>query len=110
MQGGEGATQASESPPGARIMAAAEERFADCGYRRTGIAEIARDAGIAPGTVYRYFENKEEVFRAVMRDGLARWLATARRVLRAPGNAVERLARLGQASLEFTRDDVLTHS
>jgi AcrR family transcriptional regulator len=98
------------SPVRARILTAARQRFADFGYRRTGIAEIARDAGIAPGTVYRYFENKEEVFRAVMRDGLARWLAMARRVLRAPGTAVERLARLGQASLEFTRDDVLTHS
>jgi AcrR family transcriptional regulator len=60
--------------------------------------------------VYRYFTNKEEVFRAVMRDGLTRWLATARRVVREPGTAVERLARLGQASLEFTRDDPLLHS
>src|SRR2546425_12757216 len=75
----QGAAQASASPPRARIMAAAEERFAAFGYRRTGIAEIARDAGVAPGTLYRYFENKEEVFRAVMREGLARWLETARR-------------------------------
>ena len=101
---------AADSPVRARILAAARQRFADFGYRRTGIAEIARDAGIAPGTVYRYFANKEEVFRAVMRDGLARWLATARRVLNAPGTAVERLARLGQASLEFSRDDALVHS
>jgi|ERR1051326_6478364 AcrR family transcriptional regulator len=100
----------ANSPVRARILAAARQRFADFGYRRTGIAEIARDAGIAPGTVYRYFANKEEVFRAVMRDGLARWLTTARRVLREPGTAVERLARLGQASLEFSRDDPLLHS
>jgi AcrR family transcriptional regulator len=99
-----------DAPVRTRILAAARRRFADFGYRRTGIAEIARDAGIAPGTVYRYFTNKEEVFRAVMRDGLTRWLATARRVVREPGTAVERLARLGQASLEFTRDDPLLHS
>ena len=87
------APDAAESPVRARILAAARQRFADFGYRRTGIAEIARDAGIAPGTVYRYFANKEKVFRAVMRHGLAQWLATARRVLTAPGTAVERLAR-----------------
>ncbi len=103
-------SETAESPIRARILSAARQRFADFGYRRTGIAEIARDAGIAAGTVYRYFENKEEVFRAVMREGLSRWLETARLVLRAPGTAIERLARLGQASIEFNRDDPLLNS
>src|SRR3989442_5439524 len=94
----QGAAQASDSPTRARIMAAAEERFAAFGYRRTGIAEIARDAGVAPGTLYRYFENKEEVFRAVMREGLARWLETARRGLAPPRTALQGPARLGEAS------------
>jgi TetR/AcrR family fatty acid metabolism transcriptional regulator len=101
---------ASDSRVRNRILAAAQERFADFGYRRTGIAEIARDAGVAPGTVYRYFENKEEVFRAVMRDGLHRWLDTARRVLAEPGTALERLARLGQVSVEFNQKNSLVHS
>ena len=101
---------AAESPVRARILAASRQRFADFGYRRTGIAEIARDAGIAPGTVYRYFANKEKVFRAVMRHGLAQWLATARRVLTAPGTAVERLARLAQASLDFSRAERVNRS
>src|SRR2546426_11641367 len=86
--------EVNDSPTRARILAAAEARFAAFGYRRTGIAEIARDAGVAPGTLYRYFENKEEVFRAVMREGLARWLETARRGLAEPGAARERPARL----------------
>ena len=101
---------APDSRARARILGAATERFAAFGYRRTGIAEIARDAGIAAGTVYRYFENKEEVFRAVMRDGLERWLDTARRVLAAPGTAVERLVRLGQASVDFNRKNALVNS
>src|SRR2546426_11677932 len=91
----QGAAKASDSPTRTRIMAAAEERFAAFGYRRTGIAEIARDAGVAPGTLYRYFENKEEVFRAVMREGLARWLETARRGLAAARAPRQRLAPLG---------------
>ena len=99
-----------DSPTRARILAAAEQRFAAFGYRRTGIAEIARDAGVAPGTLYRYFENKEEIFRAVMREGLANWLATARRVLAAPGTALERLGRLGQASVDYNRENALINS
>src|SRR2546426_12205995 len=87
------AAEASDSPTRTRILAAAEERFAAFGYRRTGIGEIARDAGVAPGTLYRYFENKEEIFRAVMREGLTRWLETARRGPAEPGTAPERPAR-----------------
>src|SRR5437667_8713296 len=104
------AAEASDSPTRTRILAAAEERFAAFGYRRTGIGEIARDAGVAPGTLYRYFENKEEIFRAVMREGLTRWLETARRVLAEPGTALERLARLGEASVDHNRENALLNS
>src|SRR3989441_11950147 len=91
-------------------MAAAEGRSAAFAYRRTGIAEIARDAGVAPGTLYRYFENKEEVFRAVMREGLARWLETARRVLAEPGSALERPAPPRGASGRPHRENAPIHS
>jgi len=101
---------ADDSLTRSRILSAAEGRFASFGYRRTAIAEIARDAGVAPGTLYRYFENKEEIFRAVMREGLASWLETARRVLAQPGTAVERLGRLAQASIEFNRENSLVNS
>src|SRR3989442_9876097 len=98
---------ADDSLTRSRILSAAEGRFASYGYRRTAIAEIAREAGVAPGTLYRYFENKEEIFRAVMREGLASWLETARRVLAEPGTAIERLARLGEASVDYNRENAL---
>jgi AcrR family transcriptional regulator len=99
-----------EAPTEARILAAAAQRFASFGYRRTGIAEIARDAGVAAGTLYRYFDNKEEIFRAVMRDVTAGWLREARAALAPPGTAIERLARLGAASVAFSRDNALINS
>jgi AcrR family transcriptional regulator len=94
----------------ARILAAAEDRFAAHGYRRTGIGEIAHDAGVAAGTLYRYFENKEEIFRAVIRMLTDAWLARAREALAGPGTAIERLARLGAASVEFNRTNALINS
>jgi len=106
----QGTASIDESPTRKRILAAAEQRFAAFGYRRTGIAEIARDAGVAPGTLYRYFENKEEIFRAVMREGLACWLDTARQVLAQPGTAIERLGRLAQVSVDFNRENSLVNS
>src|SRR5256884_7926631 len=104
------AAEANDSPTRARILAAAEERFAASGSGRTGIGETAADAAVAPGTLSRYFEKKEEIFRAVMREGLVRWLETARRVLAEPGTALDRLARLGQASVDYNRENALINS
>jgi len=50
-----------------RIIVAAEKLFADKGYRQTSIAEIARLADVAEGTVYEYFENKEDLLFSIPR-------------------------------------------
>lgn len=47
------------------LISAARQRFARYGYRRTSIAELARDAGIAKGSVYLFFASKADVFLAV---------------------------------------------
>jgi AcrR family transcriptional regulator len=44
------------------ILGAARDLFASKGYEETTIAEIARKAGLAVGTVYLYFENKHEIW------------------------------------------------
>lgn len=50
------------------ILDAARELFARKGYEETTIAEIARTAGVAVGTVYLYFRNKHEVLTGVALD------------------------------------------
>jgi AcrR family transcriptional regulator len=49
------------------ILAAAFEVFAAHGYEATRMDEVARQAGIAKGTIYLYFRDKEQLFRAVVR-------------------------------------------
>jgi len=90
-----------------RILAAASRRFQTFGYRRTGIGEIARDVGLAAGTLYRYFPGKEEIFLEVFRRLNEAWLAAGRAALAEPGTAPERLRRLGQASVQFNLDNSL---
>jgi AcrR family transcriptional regulator len=48
----------------AAILAAALERFASDGYERATIRAIARDAGIDPSMVMRYYGNKAGLFTA----------------------------------------------
>jgi AcrR family transcriptional regulator len=98
---------AVDSVPRERIVTAARRRFESYGYRRTSIAEIARDAGIAVGTVYRYFVGKEAVFLAVVEDLNEKWLAESRRALDGPGTAADRLQRLGAASIRFAAESAL---
>ncbi len=50
------------------ILAAARTLFSQKGYEETTIADIAKVAGIAVGTVYLYFHNKHEVYTAVSLD------------------------------------------
>lgn len=53
------------------IVAAALEVFAEHGYERAKLEEVARRAGVAKGTVFFYFPNKQELFRAVAQTVLA---------------------------------------
>jgi AcrR family transcriptional regulator len=53
----------------ASVISAATELFADPGYDRTAIADIARKADVAVGSVYRLFEDKRAVLAAV-HDGV----------------------------------------
>src|SRR3954465_1664801 len=48
------------------ILAAARERFAADGYDRATIRAIAKDAGIDPSMVMRYYGNKEGLFAAAV--------------------------------------------
>ncbi len=49
------------------ILTAAFEVFAAHGYEAARVDDVARQAGIAKGTIYLYFRDKEQLFRAVVR-------------------------------------------
>jgi len=51
-----------------QILAAAFEEFAAHGYAATRLDDVAKRAGIAKGTIYLYFQDKERLFRAVVRS------------------------------------------
>ncbi len=53
------------------ICAAALEVFAEKGFAAAKLDEIARRAGVSKGTLYLYFEDKEDLFRAVVRSAIA---------------------------------------
>jgi AcrR family transcriptional regulator len=69
-----GATKgkAPRTPRGERtlrkILDAAREEFGERGYSDSSIVGITQRAGVALGTFYTYFDSKEELFQALVRD------------------------------------------
>ncbi len=53
------------------ICDAALEVFAEKGFAAAKLDEIARRAGVSKGTLYLYFHDKEDLFRAVVRSAVA---------------------------------------
>jgi AcrR family transcriptional regulator len=58
------------------ILSAALELFAEKGFHGTAVPEIAQKAGVAAGTIYRYFESKEAMVNAVYQRHKGMLLAT----------------------------------
>jgi AcrR family transcriptional regulator len=52
------------------IIAAALELFVERGYASTRLEDVAARAGVSKGTLYLYFENKEDLFKAVVRGNV----------------------------------------
>src|SRR5918998_18820 len=51
-----------------KLLEAAAQEFGERGYHEAAITGITARAGVALGTFYTYFESKEELFRALVRD------------------------------------------
>lgn len=52
------------------LLAAALDLFVERGFASTRLEDVARQAGVSKGTLYLYFTNKEELFKAVVRDSI----------------------------------------
>jgi AcrR family transcriptional regulator len=52
------------------LLAAAIDLFVERGFASTRLEDVARRAGVSKGTLYLYFENKEELFKAVVRNNI----------------------------------------
>ena len=57
-----------DARPG-ELAAAALDLFVERGFAATRLDDVARRAGVSKGTLYLYFDSKEDLFKAVIREG-----------------------------------------
>jgi len=83
-----------------QIFISAIKCFTNKGYAQTNVDEIAETAGIAKGTIYLYFKDKQDLFLALYREWMERTIKNMDKVLASNLSAGEKIKRLGQLIVE----------
>ena len=76
-----------------RILDSAERLFRHYGYSKTTVADVARDLGMSPANIYRFFASKTEIHQAVCGRMLEASYQQALEISRLPISSADRLRR-----------------
>ena len=82
------------------ILRAATRVFARNGYFNSKVADIARAADVADGTVYLYFKSKEEILHSIFDQNMTEAIASGRKLIKALSDPREKLRRIAKLHLE----------
>jgi TetR/AcrR family fatty acid metabolism transcriptional regulator len=82
------------------ILRAAIKVFAGSGFFNSKVADVAREAGVADGTVYLYFKNKDDILASIFNNYMDNALAAGRARLAEIDDPIEKLRRIVYAHLE----------
>lgn len=86
---------------GQQILDCAAQLFAKGHYHEVRMEDIAAQAGVAKGTLYRYFADKEDLYVALLVNGMERLLDESRSKVAGPGAAEERLQTFFNGVVRF---------
>lgn len=92
-----------------KILDSGERLFRHFGYAKTNVADIARDLGMSPANIYRFFSSKTEIHQAIclrMLDGIYH---QAVEITQLPISAADRLRQYVRAQYQFTLAAMLDH-
>ena len=82
------------------ILRSAIKVFASSGFFNSKVADVAREAGVADGTVYLYFKNKDDILVSIFNYYMEEALAAGRASLAQTDDPIEKLRRIVHAHLE----------
>jgi len=82
------------------ILRAAIKVFAGSGFFNSKVADVAREAGVADGTVYLYFKNKDDILASIFNQYMDEALSAGRTRLAEIHDPIEKLRQIVHAHLE----------
>ncbi|MFN8036420.1 MAG: TetR/AcrR family transcriptional regulator [Acidimicrobiia bacterium] len=102
-------TQTTNPPTTApeRMLEAAQLCFSRFGFQKTSMEDIAREAGVSRGSIYRHFPDKEALYRAVAADQARHYLGELRRRTARLPSLTDQLVEAAQLTVTFLQDNPL---
>jgi TetR/AcrR family transcriptional regulator len=88
------------------MLAAALDLFSEKGYRNVSMQEIAEQAEFAIGTLYNFFRNKEELYKALIREQADRFEQAVGKAIDEPEREVDKLRGYVEAKGKVFRGNV----
>ena len=77
-----------------QIIEAAVRVFARKGYYNSRVSDIAREAGVAAGTIYLYFKTKDDILVTLFREKMAEFVGALRKAIADEPDAASKVRRL----------------
>lgn len=90
------------------ILSAALELFSEKGYRNVSMCEIAEKAEFAIGTLYKFFVNKEDLYRDLLLEQAAKFFTAATKAIEEPDDEIEKLHNFVKVKGEIFRTNATT--
>ncbi len=88
-----------------RILAAAVKVFAAKGFYCARVSDVAREAGVADGTIYLYFESKEDLLRGLYEENMGKINEGVREIVDGDEPVLRKVSQFFEAWAQFALDD-----
>jgi TetR/AcrR family transcriptional regulator, fatty acid metabolism regulator protein len=101
----EGETMKKNKPKYMQIIDAAVIAIAEVGYHQAQVSKIAKQAGVADGTIYLYFKNKEDILISLFEEKMGSFIEKIDEMIAGKETAVEKLYMMVEAHFRNLSDD-----
>lgn len=88
-----------------QIIDAAVVAIAENGYHQAQVSKIARQAGVADGTIYLYFKNKEDILISLFQEKMGTFIQKTSEIIETKQTAAEQLELLVQNHFGLLAED-----
>jgi TetR/AcrR family fatty acid metabolism transcriptional regulator len=95
-----------EKPKYKQIVDAAVIVIAENGYHQAQVSKIAKQAGVADGTIYLYFKNKEDILISVFQDKMGLFVSKLEEIVDKEATASDKLQLMIQSHFDLLANDL----
>ena len=88
-----------------KIISAAAKIFAKNGFYKAKVSEIAKEAGIADGTIYIYFKHKDDILIALFEEKMQEVLDNMKKQISLESDPLQKIRRFALVHLKLIEDN-----